>query len=110
MKLAAVMLAVTLALASGQSPAVLHCERKTYPGQTNPVVIIYITGGVSNVQYQIFTPYNRDLGNTNWSYTHRMYSRDFLKLPEYGELIVSSRNDPNFRPRQFYRIGGILPD
>lgn len=96
---------------AAQTPATLHCERKFYPGGiwTNAVTVIYVTGGTPNVQYQVDTPYNRDVNSTNWSYTHRLYSRDFLAKPEAGELVVSSENDPNFRPRQFYRIGGVLP-
>lgn len=104
-----VLFVLTVAIASGQQPARLHCEVKTYPqyGQTN-VVVLYVTGGQSNVQYQIDTPTSKNIGATNWSYTYRMYSRDFVTPPESAERIVSSANDPNFRPQQFYRIGGIL--
>lgn len=99
-----------VAIASGQAPATLHCEVKSYPqhGQTN-VVVLYVTGGQSNVQYQIDTPDRRTLGATNWSYTYRMYSRDYVTPPEAAERIVSSAQDPNFRTNQFYRINGVLP-
>lgn len=99
-----------LIAASAQQPAVLHCERKTYPeyGQTNPVTVIYITGGQSNVQYQVDTPSGKNVASTNWSYTYRMYSRDFVNPPAAAERIVSSSADPNFRASEFYRIRGIL--
>jgi hypothetical protein len=98
-----------IAIATAQQPAQLHCELKTYPqyGQTN-VVVLYVTGGQSNVQYRIDTPDLKNIGATNWSYTYRMYSRDFITPPESAERIVSSKSDPSFRPQQFYRIGGIL--
>lgn len=97
-------------VATAQTPAVLHCERKVYPeyGMTNPATVIYVTGGQSNVQYQIDTPASKNVGATNWSYTYRMYSRDFVTPPESAERIVSSSADPSFRPQQFYRIGGVL--
>jgi hypothetical protein len=108
-------LGALLCLASiglSQQPARLHCEIKTYPqyGQTNPVVVLYVTGGVSNVQYIVATPSGRNVGSTNWSYTYRMYSRDFLANPDSGERIVYTGNEPTFRPREFYKIIGVLPD
>ncbi|HEU4340046.1 MAG TPA: hypothetical protein VFU31_00600 [Candidatus Binatia bacterium] len=73
-------------------------------------VILYVTGGTSNVQYQVWTPANNNPHDTNqWYYWRRIYSRDFLSNPEYGEVLVSGTNT-TYRPMRFFQIRGVLPD
>lgn len=72
--------------------------------------VIFVTGGTSNVQYQVWTspqPYTVDA--TNWYFWRRIYSRDFISKPEQAEVLVHGTNT-TFRLRSFYQIRGILPD
>lgn len=73
-------------------------------------VVLYIVGGASNVQYQVWTPANNNVNDTNqWYYWRRIYSRDFLSNPGYGEVLVYGTNTSQ-QPRRFFQIRGILPD
>lgn len=85
--------------------AALHIERR------GGDVILYITGGTSNVQYQIWTAPNPDhnVASTNWYYWRWIYSRDFVAQPGYGEVLVYGTNTSQ-QPRRFFQIRGVLPD
>jgi len=72
-------------------------------------VVLYVTGGTSNVQYQVWTPDNHALPGTNWYYWRRIYSRDFLSNPAYGEVLVYGPNTSQ-QPKRFFQIRGVLPD
>lgn len=89
-------------LASFGSEAVLNIERR------GGDVILYITGGVSNVQYQVWTAPNPDhnVAATNWYYWRRTYSSSFHP---YAEMLVYGENTSK-QPQRFFQIRGILPD
>ena len=91
-------------LASFGGEAVLNIERR------GGDVILYITGGTSNVQYQVWTPANNNLAQSDqWYYWRRIYSRDFLSNPGYGEVLVYGENTSK-QLRRFFQIRGVLPD
>ncbi len=73
-------------------------------------VILYVTGGTSNVQYQVWTPaFHNPADTTSWYYWRRIYSRDFLSNPGHGEVLVFGTNTSQ-QPRSFFQIRGVLPD
>lgn len=74
-------------------------------------VVLYVTGGTSNVQYQVWSAPNpdNDVASTNWYYWRRVYSRDYLSNPAYGEVLVYGTNT-SMQPKRFFQIRGVLPD
>lgn len=80
--------------------AVLNIERR------GGDVILFITGGTSNVQYQVFTSPDNNVNSTNWYYWRRAYSMDFKP---YGEMLVYATNTSQ-QARRFFQIRGVLPD
>lgn len=102
-----VMGVLSLALVSQASTnPVLRVELRTNE------VFLYVTGGTSNVQYQIWTAPNPDhnVASTNYYYWRRSYSRDFLAKPMEGEMIIYGTNTSQ-QPRRFFQIRGEpLPD
>lgn len=104
MKAFAIILVGLCALAGlADTEAVLNIERR------GGDVILYITGGTSNVQYQVFTSPDNKLESTNWYYWRRSYSRDFVANPGYGEMLVYGTNTSQ-QPKRFFQIRGVLPD
>ena len=84
--------------------ATLHME------QRGTDTILYITGGVTNVQYQIWTPANGNPAAVEqWYYWRHAYSRDHVSQPGYAEILVTSTNTP-WRTNGFFQIRGVLPD
>lgn len=82
--------------------AVLNIERR------GGEVVLFVTGGTSNVQYQVWTAPNPDhnIAATNWYYWRRAYSASFHPYSEmvvYGELTSK-------QPQRFFQIRGVLPD
>jgi hypothetical protein len=69
-------------------------------------VVLFVTGGTSNVQYQVFTSPDNAVESTNWYYWRRAYSMDFKP---YGEMLVYGTNTSQ-QPRRFFQIRGVLPD
>lgn len=69
-------------------------------------VLLWVSGGTSNVQYQIYTSPDNNAESANWYYWRRAYSADFKA---YSEILVTSTNTP-WRTRGFYQIRGVLPD
>jgi hypothetical protein len=87
-----------------QSPAALKIEPRPEG------LVLFVTGGTSNVQYQVWTPAGNNPADTNaWYYWRRIYSRDFLSVPAYGEVLISGTNTSQ-QPRRFFQIRGVLPD
>lgn len=99
------LVVVLLAYACCAAEAALQIERRGND------VVLYITGGTSNVQYQIWTAPNPDhnVAATNWYPWRRAYSRDFLANPGHGEMLVYGTNTSQ-QPRRFFQIRGVLPD
>lgn len=86
--------------ACAQSPASLHVEQRG--GDT----LLYVTGGTSNVQYQIWTSPDNKVDSTNWYYWRRTYSTNYSP---YAEILINGTNT-TYRPQRFFQIRGILPD
>src|SRR5688572_13792104 len=82
--------------------AALHIERR------GSEVVLKVTGGTSNVQYQVWTAPNpaQDVAATNWYYWRRAYSASFHP---YAEMLVYGENTSK-QPQRFFQIRGILPD
>lgn len=96
--------AVFMAMAAiAQTPAKLVVE------QRGSDVVLYVTGGTSNVQYQVWTPADNKLAGDQWYYWRRIYSRDFLSNHGYGEVLIYGENTSK-QPMRFFQIRGVLPD
>lgn len=82
--------------------AVLRIERR------GSDVVLFITGGTSNVQYQVWTAPNPDhnVAATNWYYWRHAYSATFYP---YAEMLVYGENTSK-QPLRFFQIRGIVPD
>lgn len=80
----------------------------TIQNRTNGV-FLWISGGTSNVQYQIFTSPDNKVASTNWYYWRRAYSIDFLSDTNAGQILLTSTNTP-WRTQGFFNIRGVLPD
>jgi len=89
-----------LSLCAAASEAVLHVE------QRGSDVVLFITGGTSNVQYQVFTSPDNNVTSTNWYYWRHAYSTSFKP---YAEMLVYGPNTSQ-QPRRFFQIRGLLPD
>ena len=94
------------ALSCSASEAVLNVQRLS-----SGEVVLFITGGTSNVQYQIYTSPDNTINNTNWYYWRREYSRTFYNT---GDVLVYSPSYPPgtaaSKPMRFFQIRGVLPD
>ena len=87
---------IVIALNCCGAEARLHIEARR-----NGDVVMQVTGGTNNVQYQIFTEWDRNFAGTNWGYWRRAYPNT--------EILLTSTNTP-WRIAGVYKIGGVLPD
>lgn len=69
--------------------------------------VLFVSGGTSNVQYEVWTSSDFNVVSTNWYYWRHVESRDFLSKPEYGEVLVYGTNT-SYRSRSFYQIRGVV--
>lgn len=91
-----IYLCVVLSLTCLGGEAVLNIRK-----ELNGDVIMHISGGTNNVQYQIFTTPDNNVVSTNWYYWRRAYPNT--------EILVTSTNTP-WRTQGIYQIRGVLPD
>ena len=99
-------LLLILAAKAKSEEAKLNIERR------GADVVLYVSGGTTNVQYQIFTSPDNTVTSTNWYYWRRAYSVSFP--PGYGEILVYDHTAPTnaavSKPHRFFQIRGVLPD
>lgn len=89
-----------LSACSALGQATLNVERR------GSDVVLFITGGTSNVQYQIWTTPNPDqnVAATNWYYWRHAYSSTYHP---YAEMIIYGENTSK-QPLRFFQIRGIV--
>jgi hypothetical protein len=69
-------------------------------------VILYVAGGISNVQYQIWTSPDNTVTSTNWYYWNRAYPlKEFVVFNH-----LATTNQAASKPQRFFQIRGVLPD